>query len=77
MSHSFNSTENHGSGFVIAPHFVRYIIVVRSLYENPSEKDMVTVSVDVYWKEQSTGKDRNSGLKKITVSTMRYQRDEE
>ncbi|MHC9544061.1 MAG: hypothetical protein AB9903_31495 [Vulcanimicrobiota bacterium] len=77
VSHNFNSAENHGSGFVITPHLVRYVIVVRSLYSNPSEENMVTVSVDVYWKEQSTGKNRDSGLKKITVSTMRYQRDEE
>lgn len=77
ISHSFNSAENRGNGFVTAPHLIRYIIVVRSLYSDPSEEDMVTVSVDVYWKEQSTVKDRDSGLKKITVSTMRYQRDEE
>jgi len=71
---SFYSAEHQGGSILLTPSLTNYVIVVRSLYSS-SEDDLVTVSVDVYWMEKTTTTEKRSGLKKITVSTMRYQRE--
>jgi len=73
VSSSFYSVERHSGSTFIVPNLTRYVIVVRSIYSG-SDEDLVNVGVDVYWTEKTTSSDINSGLKKITVSTIRYKR---
>jgi type II secretory pathway pseudopilin PulG len=73
VSSSFYSVERQGGSTFLMPNLTKYVIVVRSIYSGTDE-ELVNVGVDVYWTEKTTSGDVNSGLKKISVSTIRYKR---